>query len=248
MPTREESIFRMRSLLDNPYPSAPSFHRLLQQQLSEEVDIVNSLNNSSQPWAVAEYQLNFNPNQSTYNINVTDFGKPLFVVRQTGNVWIPYIPVPFTDLNALHYGTLWNTFYNFYNGWGAYTLPETIEQMAFSRTGAVNQEFNVTIQPMPQFTATYIITYLVGYFGSDDPLSATAALPEFATMTQLRGSLALLPYCEWSDDRAKDLERKQELRDAFLYQLSRKENDFLAYKRNLVHPRTVEIEPWSYGT
>lgn len=246
MPTRQESIFRMRDMLDNPYPSSPSFHKLLRQQISEEIDIVNSLNNSSQPWCVGEYQLNFNPAQSVYTINATDFGKPLFMTRATGNPFIPQVPVPFTDLNALQYGTIWNAFYNFYNGWGGYNLPTTIEQAAFSRTGATNQEFKVTFQPMPQTTAVYTIIYLIGYFGSDDPLSTASALPEFATMTQLRGSLALLPYCQWSDDRSKDLERKQELRDAFLYQLSRKEQDFLAYKRNLVHPRIVEIEPWAY--
>ncbi len=238
---------RIRSLLDNPYPSAPSFARLFQQQISEEMDIVNSLNNSSQPWATAEYSLNFNPSQSVYNINVTNFGKVLYMLRATGNQFIPWLPVPFVDLSSLQYGSLYNNFYNMYNGWGAYVLPETIEQAAFSRMGAVNQECQVTFQPMPTVSATYLIVYLIGWIGEDDPLSATVALPEFSIMTQLRGALALLPYAQWSEDRAKDLERKQELRDSFIYQLSRKEADFLAYKRSLVHPREVTLEPWNYA-
>lgn len=244
MPTRSECIFRMRDLLDHSWPSAPSFHQLLRQQISEEVDIVNSLNNTGQPWTTAEYQLNYSPGLGSYDINATDFGKVLYVVRLTQNQYIPALPVPFTDMSALQYGTLWNSFYNLY-GSGAYVLPETIEQMAFYRTGATNQQCKVQIQPAPQDTCTYVVTYLVGYFGSDDPLNATAALPEFATLTQLRGAMALLPYTRWSDDRAADRERKQELALAFQYQLDRKERDFKDYKRSLVHSRTVDVGDWN---
>lgn len=247
MTQRIEQIFRVRDLLDNPLLDKPSFHQIMRGELSAEQDLANELNNTGVPWTVAEYQLNYSPGQDSYDINVDNMGKVLFVVRLTNNPWIPALPVPFQDLNELKYGTLWNSFYNFYNGWGAYSLSETIEQMAFYREGVVNQQVKVQIQPQPQSTATYIITYLVGVVSNDDPLETTIALPEFATLTQLRNAMSLLPYTRWSEDRKEDMERKQELAAAFMYQLERKERALAEYKSSLVTPGIVEIAPWNEG-
>lgn len=247
MTQRIEQIFRTRDLLDNPHLHKPSFHQLLRGELSCEQDLANELNNTGKPWTVATYQLNYTPGQSSYTINVTDMGKVLFVVRQTNNSYIPYLPVPFSDLNEQHYGTLWGNFYNIYSGWGGYVLSETIEQMAFYRTGLTNQTVEVQLQPAPQTSATYIITYLAGVINNDDPLETIIAIPEFATLTQLRNAMALLPYCQWTEDRKEDLERKKELAQAFAYQLERKERALAEYKSSLVVPKTVEIAGWNEG-
>lgn len=248
MATRTEQIFRTRDLLDLPYPNKPSFHSLLRQEISTETDIANALNNTGQPWTTAEYTLQYNPNQSEYILQASDIGRILFVVRLTGNQFIPALPVPFQDLATLHYGTLWANFYSMYNGWGAYMLPETIEQMAFYRSGVVNPEYKVQIQPQPIETATYVITYLVGAIGNSDPLESAIAMPEFATMAQLRNAMSLLPYCQWSEDRKQDLERKQELAQAFQYQLSIKEPLFAEYKNSLVQNSTVDCEDWNFAS
>lgn len=248
MATRTEQIFRTRDLLDLPYPNKPSFHALLRQEISTETDIANALNNTGQPWTVATYQLNYNPNQTEYTLQANNIGRILFVTRLTGNQWITHLPVPFQDLATLQYGTLWSNFYSMYNGVGAFTLPETIEQMAFYRTGVVNPEVKVQIQPAPTQTASYEINYLVGPIGNDDPLESAIAMPEFATMAQLRNAMALLPYCQWSDDRKQDMERKAELASAFQYQLNIKETLFDEYKRSLVQVGTVDIDNWNYAS
>lgn len=247
MTQRIEQIFRTRDLLDSPRLQSPSFHQILRGELSCEQDLANELNNTGKPWTVSTYQLNYTSGQDSYDINVSDMGKILFVVRLTNNPYIPALPVPFADLNELHYGTLWGTFYNLYSGWGAYALSETIEQMSFYRTGLVDQSIKVQIQPMPQDSATYVITYLAGVISNDDPLESAIALPEFATLTQLRNATALLPYCQWTDDRKEDMARKQELAQAFAYQLERKERALAEYKSSLVIPSTVEIGDWNEG-
>jgi len=248
MSSRTEQIFRTRDILDTPLPNKPSFHQLLRQEISTETDIANALNNTGQPWTTNEYQLNYSPNQSEYVLNATDIGRILFVVRLTNNPYVPALPVPFQDLATLRYGTIWTNFYTMYNGIGAYSLPETIEQMAFYRSGVVNPETKVEIQPMPIESATYVITYLIGEFGNNDPLESAIALPEFATMGQLRNAVALLPYTRWSDDYDMDMKRKQELMQAFQYQLNIKEPIFADYKRSLVHSGTVDCEDWNYAS
>lgn len=248
MPSRTENIYRVRDLLDLPYPNKPSFHQLLRGELSEEQDLCNVLNNTGKPWNVSTYQLNYYPGQTSFDINVSDFGKVLFVVRLTNNPYIPALPVPFEDLAELQYGTIWNSFYNFYNGWGAYTLPETIEKMAFYRTGTVDQSIKVQIQPAPQSSAVYEISYLAGYMGNDDPLESQMMLPEFANLVQLRNAMAMLPYTQWSEDRAADMDRKKELMMAFQYQLERKERLFAEYKASINTPRKCDVEDWNYAS
>lgn len=218
---------------------------LLRQEISTEQDIANALNNSGQPWTTQEYTLNYTPGISTYDLNATDIGRILFVVRLTGNPYIPALPVPYSDLARQHYGTIWNTFYGTYNGWGAYVLPETIEQMAFFRTGIVNQQCKVSIQPMPQESAQYIITYLVGAIGDSDPLESSIALPEFATLGQLRNAVSLLNYSEWFEDFEKNRIKRGDLAKGFEYQLGIKEPLFADYKRSLVHAQTQTISDWN---
>ena len=241
--TRVENIFRVRDLLRRPRPNAPSFHDLFRQEISEEMDIVNATNNSGVAWATAEYQLNFNPNQNVYQINVSDWGKVLFCVKETTNPYIPYIPVPFDDFSNQHYGTVWGWFNNSYAQ--AFALSETPERMSFSRTGAVNSQFTVTINPVPQQSATYILTYLPGYIGTDDPLEASIQLPEHAELVRLRMAMALLPSAEWFDDEEANMNRRKELAQSFAFQLDRKERLFKTYIGGINRPRTLNIEDWN---
>ncbi len=243
MTTRLENLFRMRDLLDNPSAQKPSFHQLLRQEISEEMDVVNATNNSGKPWAVNEYQLNFNPNQSNYEINVSDWGKVLFVVKVTGNPYIPYIPVPFDDISEQQYGSVLAYFYGIYGQ--IFPNSETPEKMSFYRSGVLNAQYMVSIQPMPQQSWTYIIHYLPGYLGNDDPLSSATQMPEHAELVRLRGALALLNYTEWGDDKDYNRTKRQDLAQGFSYQLQRKEDLFTKYIRSINVPRTVEVDNWS---
>ncbi len=206
--------------------------------------MVNATNNTGLAWATAEYTLNFTPNQNVYQINVSDWGKVLFCVKETQNPYIPYLPVPFDDLSSQQYGTVWGWFNNSYAQ--AFALSETPERMSFSRVGAVNAQYTVTINPVPQQSATYILTYLPGYIGVSDPLESSIQMPEHAELVRLRMATALLPTAEWFEDEASNVMRRKELMESFAYQLQRKEAIFSTYIRGINRPRTVDIEDFNY--
>ncbi len=210
---------------------------------------MNALNNSGEAWAVNTVQLNYSPGLDSYQINVTDFGKPILVVRETTNPYVPFLPVPFDTITDLQYGTIWN---QFWNSWGApLALRETIEHIAFYRSSANNQQTLCKIQPQPIESATYIISYIPSSIGYDDPLETQPAMAEYQELLRLRTSLALLPYVQWSEDRAKDAPRKAELRDGFLVQLngldgkSGWEFSFKEYISSLTVNREVSIADWN---
>jgi len=239
--TRAENLARLRDLLDNPQPQHPSVHQRLRAELSEERDIVNETNNSGVAWATADYQLNYIANQTKYDINVDDFGKVLYVLKVTGNPYIPYLPVPFQDVTRQNYGTIW---YN--NNYAqAFSLEETPERMAFSRDGVLNANVVAEIQPAPQQSAVYLITYLPGYIGNDDPLESALQLPEHCELVRLRAAMALLPYAKWSEDENENRVKRKELAAAYAYQLERKEANYRSYIKNINKPRTVTIDGWN---
>ncbi len=249
--TRIENVFSMRSLLDNPYPNAPSFHQLFRQELSEERDIVNATNLSGKPWATAEYQLNYTPNQSEYAINVSDFGKVLFVVKETTNSYIPYLPVAFDDISEQQYGQIIQWMNNNYSQ--PFVLTEAPERMSFYRQGVVNAQYMVAINPSPQNSNVYHITYLPGYLGNDDPLETSIQMPEHAELVRLRGAMAQLNYSKWYEDEEKNREKRKDLAAGFDYQLNikgtgGKEKMFADYIRAINIPRSTLVEDWNYGS
>ena len=236
MSTRLENIARIRTLLDSPFGQSPNLHRIVQQELSEEVDIINELNNTGKPWITDSTTLTSNGTQDTYEMSVSNFGKPLYVVKETNNIYQPYIYVPFGDLTSQNYGQVWSY------GQGVIQSDPTIEKMSFYRQGMTNQSYKVKIEPVPQTPTTYIISYLPGYMGTDDPLEATIAIPEHATLVQLRAATALLPYCQWFEDDAKNSMKRKELMESFAYQLNRKEQLFSKYIKNLIIPKMVDAD------
>lgn len=254
MATRIENVFRVRTMLDTPYPNAPHFHRIFQQLMTEEMRLMNSLNTSGQQWAVNEFQLNYTPGQSDYQINVEDFGRPILVVRATTNPYVPYIPVPFDTITNLQYGTIFNYFWN---SWALpMVLPETLEHIAFYRAGQNNQQIFAKIQPQPQAAVTYIITYVPGAIGEGDPLETSPALSEYQELLRLRAASALLPYTQFSEDRVADRARKIELKMGFELQLKGEDPQqksgweylFNEYIRSLSIPREVIIDSWNHGS
>jgi len=240
--TRLQNVFRIRDLLDNPFPNKPSLHQIFREEISVEQDIVNETNNTGRPWATAEYQLNYTTNQSKYPINVNNFGKVLQVLKVTGNTWLPYVPVPFDDLTEQTYGRLLFDFYGVYGS--VFPMSETPEHMSFYRSSVLNSQYMVEIQPMPATNWEYIITYMPGYIGVDDPLSAAIQLPEYAELVRLRAAMALLTYSAWYEDDEMNRKKREDLAKGFAYQLARKEALFSKYIRNINIPRTVDIGHW----
>jgi hypothetical protein len=240
--TRLQNVFRIRDLLDNPLPNRPNFHQIFRQEISEEMDVVNATLNTGIPWATSTYQLNYTPGADSYDINVSDFGKILYVVKETTNPYIPYISVSFDDVSQQDYGTI----FNYYGNYGqAFAMPQTPERMSFYREGVLNSQFKCTIQPQPRTSATYILTYLPGYIGVDDPLSAATQMPEHAELVRLRAAMALLNYAEWGDDKQANREKRADLMQGFMYQLERKERLFRNYITSINRPKSVEIDEWN---
>ncbi len=241
--TRSENIQRIRSLLDNPYPNTPSWHQYLRLELSEEQDITNELNNTGKPWGLVEYQLNYTPATPTYTINVTDWGKVFYVVKETTNPFIPFLPVPFQDVQDQLYGSIIGWFNNSYSQ--AFALSETPERMSFYRAGTLNAQPSVKIEPMPAQSATYIITYLPGYLGTADPLETAIQLPEHAELIRLRSATSLLPYAKWSEDESFNQIKRKEMAAGFQYQLERKEANYRKYIKSINKPRATTIDSWN---
>lgn len=241
--SRLEQIFRTRDYLDNPLPNRPSFHQLLRQEISTEMDIVNEINNSGKPWGLSETQLIYTPGQDEYTINVTNFGKVMYVERLQGDQYIRYLNVPFSDVDDLDYGTVWQNWGNAYG-----TIPwitETPEKMSFFRTGVLNSEIKVRIQPQPLTSWTYVIHYMPGYIGNTDPLASAIQIPEHAEMARLRNALSLLAITEWSDNAEADDKKRARLKESFIYQLAPKEANYSRYLKSIAIPKPVFIDDWN---
>ena len=206
--------------------------------------MLNELNNTGVAWTTQEWRFNYICGKSDYQINVANFGKPIQVLRETGNCQIPYIPVPFDDITEQNYGKLLAGYY------ASCGIPwlwdnETIERVSFYREGAMDSQPWLSIQPMPSQNVTYIVVYLIGYNGTTDPLMAESNLPEHAEMLRLRTAMGLLPYAQWYDEDEKNRVKRKDLAEAFAYQLNRKERNYNEYKASISHGRDVDVAYWN---
>jgi hypothetical protein len=228
-------------------PNRPSADVVFRQELSVEADILNSTNTAQKPWAVKTCQVNYAPGQQSYALNVTDFGRAYMVTRIVDGPYIKRVMVPFTDLNAQDYGTLWN--YGLNQGGWAWALDVTPEKMSFFRTGPLNPTCQVTIEPQPQERALYEITYVPGVIGNDDPLQTAIQLPEHSTLVQLRVAKAVLPYSAWHEDENENRAKRIELAASFSDQLDRpingKEAIFRKYISAMTMPKTVMLDDFA---
>ncbi len=240
--TRTENLFRIRDLLDTPNVQHPSFHQLFRQEISEECAILNATSNAQRPWAVSTYTLNFTPGQQSYALNILDLGKPILVTRVTYSPYVTRVNVPFDDFAGQHYGTVFQSFNTLYGL--PWCIDDTPERMSFYRENVLNSSYRVTIQPQPQQSAVYEISYIPGYLGMDDPLEAAIQLPEHADLLRLRAAIAQLNYAQWSDNTEADRVKRNDLKEGFLYQLSIREPLFAKYISSITIPRSVYVDDW----
>lgn len=237
--TRQENLYRIREGLDFPYPQKPNLHTVLRIELNNEQILCNQLNNTGKAWATATYNLSTSGDEDTYSLPFN--GKPLFVVRESGDPNYPLISVPFDDVNELKYGTLGNAFSNL-----PFQTNPTIERMAFYRQGFLDATPKVKLVPTPNVDREYQITYLLGYLGTDDPLSVSLALPEHAAIVRYRSQMeiALGGFAQWFEDEDRNRRKADDLVKSYTYALSMLEPNFKEYISNLVHPKMVDILDW----
>lgn len=235
---------RVRDILDNPYPESPNFHQLFRIAIAEEQDIRNQTNNTGLPWIVNTTTVNYICGRDTYDLNVNDFGKPLFVLRATNNCNVKWLPVPFDDVTNMQYGKLLGAYYAGCGMAFPYLYETTLERMAFLREGDQASQPKVKIQPMPSQSAEYLIYYSPGWHGDDDALVSEVNLPEHVELLRLRQAMASLVYCKWSEDEAENRTKRKELAESFAYQLQRRERVFNEYIATMTHGRDTDIGYW----
>lgn len=244
MSTRLGNLQRVRSLLDYPMPSHPSFAQTFQQALSVEADVLNATNNSDRPWAVETTQLNYTPGLTSYQLTAENFGKPLLVTRLLpNNPYIKQIVVPFAGFNDQLYGQIWQIWHTFY-GW-AWNINETPERMCFLREGVTDAQVSVTIEPQPQTSVTYVISYVPSGVDENASLESTVQMPEMSSLIQLRTAIFSLPYACWYEDEAANIQKRNVLKAGFEYQLSIKEPIFQRYISAMVKSRDVFVSNWN---
>jgi hypothetical protein len=245
MATRAESISEVRSLLDDPYQQAPNLHKIVAGHLRFEQLMCNRLNNTGRPWAVKTFDFDSDPDTDTYDvatgtpaIAVADFGKPLVVVKATGNANLPFIQVSFDDYNQQDYGTI-------PLGTSDVTPLEifspSMEKVTFYREGIIGPVRKMKLNPVPQTVFTYTVSYLVGAIGRDDAITVDYGIPEHSHLVEIQNALSQLPYCKWTEDPKADQIHGENLKQSFLYQLGLLEPVFAQYVRDLTHGRPVEV-------
>jgi hypothetical protein len=117
--------------------------------------------------------------------------------------------------------------------------------MAFYRSGDEASQPMVKIQPMPSTNAEYVVHYMPGWRGDDDPLTAEVNLPEHVELLRLRQASAALPYARWHEDEVENRIRRKELAEAFAYQMTRKEYAYKQYIASITHGKTTIIDDWN---
>lgn len=236
---------RVRSILDNPLPNSPDFDQLFRIAIAEEQDFRNEMNNSSVAWSLQSTTVNYRVGQDTYDLNVNDFGKALYVLRATENCQIKWLPVPIDDVEDLRYGTLLGAYFGSYGIPWLYGMNETLEHMSFFRGGDQASQPMVRIQPEPATNAEYVVHYQPGHRGDDDALTSEVTLPEHVELLRLRQAMASLAYAKWHTDEAENRIRRQELAASFAMQMQRKEQTYREYIATMSHSRDVTLDYWN---
>lgn len=246
MTTRAISISEVRSLLDDPYQQAPNLHKIVAGHLRFEQLMANRLNNTGRAWTVKTFEFTSDPELDTYSIAtgappvaVADFGKPLAIVKATGEERIPYVQIAFDDYNQQDYGLIpagvsevspFNQF------------ASAPEKISFYREGIIDPVMKMKLNPVPGDAQDYTVSYLVGAIGRDDPLTVNYGIPEHAHLVEIQNATSQLPYCKWGEDEKANGVKMEQMAKGFAYQLTLLQPVFEQYVRDLTHGRPVEVE------
>lgn len=208
--------------------------------------MANRLNNTGRPWTVKTFEFTSDPDTDTYSVAtgspavaVADFGKPLAIVKATGDENIPYIQVLFEDYNQIDYGIIPSgisevTPFN--------VFAPSQEKIAFYRENVIDPVMKMKLNPVPQDAQTYTVSYLVGAIGRNDAITVNFAIPEHAHLVEIQNAASQLPYSKWNEDEKVNIQKREELAAGFKFQLGLLQPVFDNYVRDLSHGRPVEVE------
>lgn len=215
MPTLDQLVENTLLRLGDPRAQRPNRLQVLNQVLTQTRTVLKHRRNTGNTWNYNDTIVEVTPGESTYTINVSDFGTPLAVVTYAPEIptWIPRL-VPFYQPQ------------NMPLDWG---WPNQIAAAAFipfdgSNCTAQRVAFYwrdnlayIEFLPVPQLQASYQIKFLQNNSSTyTDALASSPEWSEDADLIEVRSAIALLALTEWyssndKDGRALNAERRRDL-------------------------------------
>ncbi len=203
-----------RLRLGEPRASRPSDALLLQQVCSHTRTLLRHKQNSGNVWSYGDIPIEVSPQESTYLINVPDFGTPLAVM--TSNPSNPnHIVriVPFSSPQNLYYNwglpNNYGVFFFDYDGSNC-----SAERCSFSWQ---NNQAYIEFLPLPQLPAIYTVRYLQNANNVDGmALSQEPVEDADCDLIEIRSAKSLLSNSEWmaadsAEGRAYNSDKRKEL-------------------------------------
>ncbi len=222
-----QMLSNIRTRCDDPMDQRPAERTVLLLLSTQVQRFMNKVNLSGKPWAVDELTLTTAGGVEDYPIpSDSSFGKPLGV-RTVSTTDPSHIE---RDVDFFELGEL-NT------GWG---LPQDVgmsmsgdgsgnaARLAFYRKSGTDQVY-VRVRPIPQAGDSYKVLYQVGVYGETVPLDETPLLPEHHALIEIRTAIALLPHCQWSEDKAENAAKRKDLAMSLAFDSADLERDFIRY-------------------
>lgn len=185
-----------RLKLGDPRPDRPGDFLLLQQVCTEIRTLLRHKRNVGEPWNYDDTFVEVTPGESTYQINVANFGIPMAVLTSDPS-------------NPNHY-TRVIPFYSPANIYYDYALPENFGAYLFSPDGSQstalrcsffwrNNQPYIEFLPTPYLVAAYRIRYLMSANGvNDQALTQSPLSEEDCDLVVVRLAKHLLPNTEWN--------------------------------------------------
>lgn len=164
-------------------------------------------------------------------------GKVYFAVRSTSNADLPYLPVPFDDFSELDYGVMPTGMSN------SLSVPEKI---SVYRQNMQSQSRVVVIQPTPQEALTYQIYFYVGQLDRlEAAMDQSGIVTELTDYLDIKSTVALLPYAEWSDDEQKNDNKARKILEGLKFQFSEHKPEVEQYINSINNPTSFDLGYWN---
>lgn len=203
MPSIDQMVDNTLLRLGDPRSQKPNRLQTLNQVLTQTRTILRHRHNTGNTWNYNDTIVEVTPGESTYTINVADFGTPLAVVTYAPELptWIPRLIQFYQPQNMpLDWGWPNQIAASFF-------LPLdgsncTAQRCAFYWRS--NQAY-IEFQPVPLLQAAYQIKYLQNSNSTyTDSLASSPEWAEDSDLIEVRAAIALLPLTEWDSPNSKD--------------------------------------------
>lgn len=245
MPTVQQNMQLVRTLLNEPDPDAPKDTLLFELFGNQVAHHVSQLANSGSPWAVNSTVLNAVASTEDYQISAADFGKPFWVHSEDAtDPYRPRVEIPFSMIQNADL---------FYQGprqlYSSNDNNPTATVISFYRTAS---GYYARVTPVPGGSCDYRIWYEVAP-GQPSSLGETPGITPFHHLVRVQTAIAALPYTRWGnlsvdakEDRHVDRwERQVEaLAKAFVKQEAQFQRQFEIFIGSLMQSGVEARDGW----